>query len=876
MMNSCKGFSLKGFSMQYFPSTELSKLGLNDWITRLQDYYLRSDGPYGNTPITSLDVTPSGLAEAIGVSDYSDDVVQDAFMSLFTRKSVRKNLGQESRIQKNTPESVIVARGNKVFHQQFHYLILSCLVAATTTNVGDNINQYRERLGALLNDNQGLEQDVSGINSLWLALSKWVDTQISQGKLFRKIILPTNIGNMTVIGYAVKLAYPSKDDRTELKRIIKNFPISVFKNQYEFLDNLSNAVSHRLSERMQSDIDELIKLYRWDDSEKFTTHHIWRLIENILVEINNSSDKRAKRTLLWSITARFGGWDGDEIELSLARGNKRDDLQTPYWSGGISQLVKVINPPVAIDQLIKVRCIIVAESGGGTWVQDDKQMPHDSTVIILSSDESIISRFTSKIIDSDWHCSQKMSLQQALQITAGKGLFKTDNKYKSDIQIIGGISLGRNKWLSRKAYLPEIATKAHTQFEINPPIKFQQKETTISLLQENLDGEFRIEQGIDKGNSTAKRIWLLTNSPINHEWAARKNYCTESEEIKFETDSILLHGKQVKDSDSPQNFLYDILEAIYAKAGAVRLESEIIKTIEQGLPTSEPFKYLAWDILRSFEESGFLEQDINLAWRGRLWRVMPPSIVITGNNTAIIEGAVASKALELLIVEAKKLNIKVTVDASVPWAVPIIGLYGQNFNQLSENLAWKCTNAISLEIDKAPLCWSAEKRDTTGYHPKSIWKTQSGFFISNYENDMTKLGLYRYSSEKDRDIFVIKQKKRDFITAERTTAILEFHRLMNQPLFSYCHQRLVRLAKNGYLPLPIAKYLRQVTAKQSGNYFDENNTRIYQYPIDEEQLVWLQSIFGSAIFGLDDNKSSSISSSIAKKRHRGIRLHYEI
>ena len=627
---------------------------------------------------------------------------------------------------------------------------------------------------------------------------------------------------------------------------------------------------------MQSDIDELIKLYRWDDSEKFTTHHIWRLIENILVEINNSSDKRAKRTLLWSITARFGGWDGDEIELSLARGNQRDELQTPYWSGGIAQLVRVINPPVAIDQLIKTRCIILAESVGGTWVQEDKQMPHDSTVIILSSDKSIINRFTSKVMDGDWHCSQKMSLQQALQITAGKGLIKTDNKYKSDIQIIGGISLGRNKWLSRKAYLPEIAIKAHIQFKINPPIKFQQKETTISLLQENLDGEFRIEQGIDKGNITAKRIWLLPNSPINRQWATRKNYCAESEEIKFETGSILLNGKQVKDSDNPQNFLCDIIEAIYAKAGAVRLESEIIKTIQKGLPPSESFKYLAWDILRSFEESGFLEQDINLAWRGRLWRVMPPSIVITANNTAIIEGAIANKALELLIVEAKKLNIQVTVDASVPWAVPIIGLYGQHINQLAENLNWHYNNATNLEINKAPLCWPTEKRDTTGYHPKSIWNNQSGFFISNYEDDMNKLGLYRYSSERDRDIFVIKQKKRDFITTERTTAILEFHRLMNQPLFSYRNQSLVRLAKNGYLPLPIAKYLRRVTAKQSGNYFDENNTSIYQYPVDEGQLIWLQSIFGSGIFGLGEKKSSSISLSIAKKRHRGIRLHYEI
>lgn len=36
---------------------------------------------------------------------------------------------------------------------------------------------------------------------------------------------------------------------------------------------------------------------------------------------------------------------------------------------------------------------------------------------------------------------RKISLQQALQITAGKGLIKTDNKYKSDIQIIEGVSL---------------------------------------------------------------------------------------------------------------------------------------------------------------------------------------------------------------------------------------------------------------------------------------------------------------------------------------------------------------------------------------------------------------------------------------------------
>lgn len=132
--------------MQKTEESILHNLKINDWLESLQNYYLRTDGPYGTTKLTSLDVTPAGLAAAVGVENFSDETVLQAFMSLFTRNSVQIVLGQ-----KNHEYSGLYAYNN------FHYLVLSCVVAATTTNAGDS-KQYRERLGTLLDDGKGAEQ----------------------------------------------------------------------------------------------------------------------------------------------------------------------------------------------------------------------------------------------------------------------------------------------------------------------------------------------------------------------------------------------------------------------------------------------------------------------------------------------------------------------------------------------------------------------------------------------------------------------------------------------------------------------------------------------------------------------------------------------
>ncbi len=50
----------------------LASLTEKEWITSLQHHYLSTEGPYGDSEIINLDVTPAGLADAIGMDGYSD------------------------------------------------------------------------------------------------------------------------------------------------------------------------------------------------------------------------------------------------------------------------------------------------------------------------------------------------------------------------------------------------------------------------------------------------------------------------------------------------------------------------------------------------------------------------------------------------------------------------------------------------------------------------------------------------------------------------------------------------------------------------------------------------------------------------------------
>lgn len=73
---------------------------------------------------------------------------------------------------------------------------------------------------------------------------------------------------------------------------------------------LDGDYRNKLPKQMQTYTSETKQCYLRNES--FENHYFWQLILSILSELNVKKIKN--NTLLWSISVRFGGWDGDELE----------------------------------------------------------------------------------------------------------------------------------------------------------------------------------------------------------------------------------------------------------------------------------------------------------------------------------------------------------------------------------------------------------------------------------------------------------------------------------------------------------------------------------------------------------------------------------
>ncbi|PCM45949.1 hypothetical protein [Marinobacter sp. ANT_B65] len=828
-----------------------SILTAKEWAECLQDHYLRTDGPSGSTPLDSLDATPSELRTAAGLEDLSDEEILSSFMAIFSRDTVRKVLGTE----------VSKYVGSHVYHR-FHFLVLTCVVSATTTEAGDSGN-FRERLGVLLDDDNGQEQQVQGVNSLWRSLARWIDSEISKGEPFRRIVLP-DPGNMTQIGYAVRLAYPSRNDRSQLKSVLKRLPERALENRYALFQQLSSE-SAQLPERMQDDLRELEMLYRQSDS--FEQSSFWRLIENVLAELSQSEPERA--SLLWRLSLAFTGWNGDEIEASLARGNRRSQLDNSYWSGSFEELLNYSKAPLQVEKLLKSGVLILHEVPGGLWAQDDQKTPEDCRAIILSCLDDVVAYMPASLTAGKcWKVSEPMTLAEALELTRGEGIVKKEAS-QSSAQLEGGVSLGRGKWLNRPGLLPYIRLHDCKKLTIIPEVALRY-EGGVAIIEDSspTDGRRRIDASASDSSIFKTSFQLIRNAPLATRWAARSERHEESVEVRFDGGPFLTDGAYPFSAGLYPNRFADVLEAIYARFGSPRPEGEIVQLIKRIVPGSVS----PWDILRSLEEAGWIAQDLNRQWRGRFWRVVRPYIVLTGDKTGLVEGALGSEELDLLTVEAKEVSVAIEINAENSWAVPVIGLVGDRIPEVAEKLHYKIYQAKIPKLRPAPACWPEEKRTTQGRECAGLWHAELKKFMPSGSHKAGTWTLSRFIRDDDRDVYSVRGTNHEFVTHQRVIGFLEYSRLSRKPQFEWSDSILRSWRPGGHLPLPVAQWLRRASFVQTGPILVESGQSHYLYGVSLSQVNVLRAIFGGAIClkGLQNHKQAVAS--LAMQRRRGERL----
>lgn len=829
-------------------TTTQKLLTASEWEHCLQYHYLRADGPNGNTPLESLDATPTELGVAAGLEDLSDEEVLDAFMSVFSRAEVKKVLGDE----------VSESAGYLAF-RRFHFLVLACVVSATTTNAGDSDN-FRERLGVLLDDGGGQEQNVQGVNALWRALANWVESEIAKGKAYRRISLP-NPGNMTRIGYAVRLAYPSRHDRSVLKKILKRFPVRALENRHALLQQLFIEKS-ALPSRMQDELKQMEVLYR--DNYSIEQHSLWRLIESVLTEL--SQDEPGRASLLWRISVTFGGWNGDEVEVSLARGGHRSQLEDAYWFGGFGELLTFSDAPSKVRKLLASGALILHEVPGGLWIQDDRKTAEEYRAIILTRLDDIIATMPVwQAIGEGWKISEPMPFATAFALTGGVGVAEKENP-EPVIQLEGGLSLGRRKWLNRPDFLPFIKLNDCRLVSTSPELALAYENDIAWLKNVSLqDGRWHIDAQTADLSPVSTTFQLVRNAPLAARWAERSGRHEASIEVYVDQERLLTDSTCPFTAGQFPNRLADLLEAIYSRAGAPRPEGEMIPLIKRGIPGS----INPWDVLRSLEEAGWLVQDINQQWKGRFWRVSPPNIVLTGNETAIAEGALGCAELELLKAEASKASVEVLINAERPWAVPVIGLSGPRIPELAEQLNWQMYQATMPVLQPAPACWPKPKegRTTQGRSCAGTWDPELNSFALNRSNDLNGTRLSRFVRDDDRDVYCIEANDKRFYSSQRVVALLEYARRSRNAQFEWEEPELLSGRSGSYLPLPVAQWLRRESFIQTGPE-QRSNTAHYVYGVDAEQIRTLVEVFGGAIKASGVQGETCVFSALSKQRRR--------
>lgn len=834
----------------------IKDLSVAQWKNSLKKHYLETNGYYGNQPLEWLNATPEELALAVGYPDATQDEVLSAFMQLFTRKGVRTVLA----------DKVSKHRG-RFAYENFHYLVLGCFVTATPIGAGEN-RDFRDRLGELL-DGQGGEQRVSGLNSLWEALAEWANKSSS----LRNIILPDS-GSYTQIGVALKLAYPSWEDLAALRKILAKAPKGL-QSRYALLQHIRDhqyELPKTSQHRITTHLEELVD--RFTQGQAVENHPFWRIIERVLGDLQKT-DASARASVLWRLSLDFYGADESGVDVLVAKGNRREQLNEPCWEGSFEKLLSSLddsNIPVQIQQLLMTGTILLFDSPEGLWSQDDRPVTDVDTIILTNKEVYIDSFKQREELAGGWFVSEMMDYDHAKSLTLNEGLLIDSQNATREFSVEGGVKVRRGWWFGRPGYLPHINLPSAAQIDSPPGLDIRIENNVASVdVNKALDGRWDIQIRSDHFYKSLT-LQFLSKADRNTRWPRRpENGFDDAQEVLIAEGNFITEGAAPIQVGPRTPRLLDALEAIYARAGGVSSEREILALLKPVLPK----ELNPWDLLRSLEEAGWLEQDVNTRWRGRRWRALPPQLVKTSGEIAIIEGATGQVELELIEAEAKRLGIDYFFNAEYPWSVPVIGVSGENLDLLAEVLNWPIIQARQPLVPPAPHCWFTDSRTPQGRQRISIWNPQTGNFEKQASAaDSQQIQLVRYIRDDSQDLFCItSQGQPIFSTLQRLVALLEFARQTQHPLFVKQDDKLVRQAQWGYLPLCLAKWLRRSTARQTGP-MPFGNHFTYVYATTAAQLKELKCIFGSAIGDTKQGKKQSFIHAMAHDRQRGQRSYW--
>ncbi|MDQ7251287.1 hypothetical protein [Dongia sedimenti] len=835
------------------------------------DHYLRADGPLGSGPLRFLDATPAEIALASKIDDLAEDDAQRAFLTQFGAQDVEAWLS--GRRSSHASNSEVPG--------YFRYLVLTCFVSATESGAGVTHN-FRVRLGRLLGLPTQMQQ-VSGVNQLWHNLSDWCDQRRTGGHPIRKIELPP-YGNMKLIGHAVRLAFPSWEDRRQLTKLLRRLDAEIRRSPVRLVQELSRPIhAGRLPIGIAAAFIDFATAIR-SGGRLLSGHRFWRLVQSI--EHGFSPDDGPTSRKKWDLFGYFGGYEQDELHLRLSTGGPREET---IWDGSLTELEAQSSNskvPRTLAVALGRGILVLAEAPGALWKTGSTSLPDSSAFVILSRSASrskLASLATAWYpLEGDWSVSDRLRrtdlvlLRDVIEI-GGDG---TARDVLRDIAIEGGIRTGSRVWLGRPGFLPRITTSEQSRVLLQP------LDQTGSLTVADQGGSWRLDSAVpvsgrwrvvarEEHGEAEKILTLEADAPERWDFTLDDSLDHEEElTVTSEDDEEDLHSSH-PEGDETHPSVSDLMEAIYSAPSGFWSERDLIPLLLASLDS----RYIVWDLLRAYAEAGVLEPRLSRSWKARTWHLCPPRVVHAGELFSVVEGAVGSSTLKRLADTSKSIGATLSIRASdtAKLTPPIILVRGVTPSTLSQAIRMPLVMRRFPRAAAAPACWAREPRSEAGRIVADKWSFAHGHFLAAGSGSLEAVhgvSLERLVREKrdDRDLYRISGDGQIFLTSMRTTAILEAYRRSGQPLFRWNGGILTRLARAGYLPIPIARALRLRFLRPCGLTLGEDGSWGYSYRCDIATADVLWRMLGGIIEApLSQGRENDFLARIVAARRAGRR-----
>lgn len=845
----------------------------------LTAHYLRSDGPSGAGPLRYIDASRPELRRALGCGQEVDPLrlLGSACGGAYTMASLLAYGWDGSSEERRTPGF-------------FRFLVLTCGTVAAA-----DANRESREFGANLSAAFGTAHafaNRAALPGLWIRLRSWCLRQRARGLSIRELVLPQDSGgsHYRFLHGTYALAFPTWRDLSHLRVVLDRHPeFTSGIDPVDVVRTICPVIRHDegFSSAMRLASEEFRQLYQARAS-LLRLHRFWTAFSRVADEriVQQDALLRIPRldlrcsfeledaVLSLSVVTLRGD---DPIESDLQVEGPADEVMQviPAWLGQHKFSGK--GPAAA---LLVSGALPLLEAGLGLWTASHKipEVPRRCLLLLSNERKDFAHLWNQKaVVGQNWTLVGPFAPGEATSLYARLGLRANASvpSVADSLRMVGGFRTG-DGLLGRKSALPQLLTAGSSALTIrsyvqaSPPASLLSRSDGLTQIEAAgpLDGRYvvRLEEepvpGVDP--LAIERRLLFYRDAVEHssltppeanrwivqiELASNQSSAPQTQESRAHFEGNDCAGETATTFD-------DLLEAIYAEGSNGWSEQELVSATRDILGPEAPSP---WDVLRGLYESGWLLPAVSTKWRARRWWLRPAGLVLgssSGGRFALLKGSAPVAIRRRFVSTAQSLGAQVSLRCGVgPYSPLLLMAHGSAVDSLPSELGWQLEPVPQLPADAAPQCWPADASDPARHIAVATWSWKRGTFLALDDGSDNGVALRRFRrTAGDRpDLYTVEEgSRRHWAGVSRTIAIAEAHRRASVPLFANDGGRIVRLASDGYLPLPLAALSTIRTARYSGPVqIDERWT--YAYAMDAHTRLDVRRLLGPTfIAGAND------------------------